>query len=279
MHQIYDLHSHTTHSDGNLTPIELIDRAIERGVNILAITDHDNISALPVGQEYVSNLQLPLTLINGVEISTSWTSFEIHIVGLNVDVNCEQFQQRLFTQREKREERAQEIGRRLAKAGIVNGYEEAKKLAGDAAISRTHFAKYLIQLGHAKSMQGVFKKYLGRGKTGYVPSQWIDIATAVQWIHDAGGVAVVAHPARYDMTAKWLRRLLIEFKNAGGDGMEVSQPQQALSERQQMAIYAKEYGLYASVGSDFHYPSPWTELGRNLYLPKGCEPIWTLFQH
>lgn len=276
MHTIYDLHSHTTCSDGNLSPQELVDRAIERKVNVLAITDHDQISALPIAKKHINENNLPLKIVNGTEISTRWESFEIHIVGLGIDNECEVFAQRLQSQRDKREDRAIEIGRRLAKADIPDAYENAKRLAGEASISRTHFAKYLIEIGKAASMNAVFKKYLARGKTGYVPSDWIDIETAVQWIHEAGGVAVIAHPGSYKMTAKWLRRLLIQFKEAGGEAIEVSQPQQSPSERQQLALYCKEYGLYASCGSDFHYPSPWTELGRNLYLPKDCQPVWEL---
>ncbi|NQZ06479.1 MAG: PHP domain-containing protein, partial [Algicola sp.] len=193
----YDLHSHTTCSDGRLTPEALLDRAVEKQVDVFAITDHDTVKAIPIARKYIQEKQLNIKLIGGVEISTRWTSFEIHIVGLNIDENDPALIERLNSQIDYRNERAKEIGSRLEKAGIPDAYINAKRIAGDAAISRSHYAKYLIELGKAKNFAGVFKKYMKRGKIGYVPSEWIDIKTAVQWIHEAGGVAVIAHPSRY----------------------------------------------------------------------------------
>jgi predicted metal-dependent phosphoesterase TrpH len=271
----YDLHSHTTCSDGRLTPPQLLERAVEKGVDILAITDHDTVGAILPAREYIAENQLPLELVSGVEISTRWESFEIHIVGLNVDENNPEFIARLASQIEYRHQRAKEIGERLEKAGIPDAYVNAKRIAGDAAISRSHYAKYLIEIGKAKNFNGVFKKYMKRGKIGYVSSEWISVATAVQWIHDAGGVAVLAHPSRYDMSAKWLRRLMVEFKQAGGNGLEVALSQQSPTERTQLGIYSLEYDLLASVGSDFHFPTQWSELGRNLHLSEKYTPIWS----
>lgn len=270
----YDLHSHTTCSDGRLTPQELLDRAVIKQVDILAITDHDTLGAILPARQYIADKQLPITLVSGVEISTRWESFEIHIVGLKVDENDTQLVARLASQIEYRNERAAEIGRRLEKAGIEDAYINAKRIAGEAAISRSHYAKYLIEIGKAKNFAGVFKKYMKRGKIGYVPSEWINIETAIQWIHDAGGVAVIAHPSRYDMSTKWLRRLMIEFKQAGGDGMEVALSQQSTAERAKLGEFCLEYDLLASVGSDFHFPTNWSELGKNLYLSDKYPPIW-----
>lgn len=270
----YDLHSHTTFSDGRLTPPELLDRAVEKGVDVLAITDHDTLGALPVAREYIKQQDLPIELINGVEISTTWHSFEIHIVGLNVDDSNLEFQERLAGQIRYREERAKEIGRRLERAGIPDAYENAVRIANGAAISRSHYAKYLIEIGKAGNFGDVFKKYMKRGKTGYVPSQWIDIATAVKWIHDAGGIAVMAHPSRYDMTTKWLKRLLGEFKKAGGDAMEVCLCPQSMDDRTKLGQMSLDFGLMASVGSDFHFPTNYSELGKDICLHERYHEVW-----
>ncbi len=270
----YDLHSHTTFSDGRLTPQALLDRAVEKGVDVLAITDHDTVKAVPVAKQYISDKELPIKLISGVEISTTWHSFEIHIVGLNVDEHCDTFNQRLAQQIEYRHERAKEIGRRLERGGIVDAYQNALRIADGAAISRSHYAKYLIELGKASNFNDVFKKYMKRGKTGYVPSQWIDIATAVKWIHDAKGVAVLAHPSRYDMTTKWLKRLVGEFKKAGGDGMEVCLSPQSMDDRTKLGQMSLDFALLASVGSDFHFPTNFSELGKDLALAERYRPVW-----
>ncbi|WP_196769493.1 PHP domain-containing protein, partial [Vibrio cyclitrophicus] len=165
--------------------------------------------------------ETPLQLIDGVEISTRWNNFDIHIVGLNMDKENSILLDFLTRQRELREERAQEIGNRLAKAGIEGAYEGAKKFAAGAAISRGHYARWLAENGYAKDMPSVFKRYLARGKTGYVPNNWADMANAIDIIHQTGGVAVLAHPSGYKLSAKWLKRLVREYKEAGGDAMEV----------------------------------------------------------
>ncbi|ATD06668.1 MULTISPECIES: PHP domain-containing protein [Pseudoalteromonas] len=270
----YDLHSHTTFSDGRLAVDELLERATEKGVDILAITDHDTIDAIQPARDYINQNNLTLELINGVEISTKWESFEIHIVGLNFDPEHEALTKLLHEQQQKREARAKEIGDRLAKKGYEHVYEDALALAQTAQITRAHFAQVLVERGVAKNVQSVFNKFLARGKTGYVPSQWCDIQTAVAAIHAAGGVSVLAHPARYKMSNKWLRKLIAEFKSVGGAAMEVAQPQQAPTERQFLGRLSQEFELLASQGSDFHFPMPWVDLGRNLYLPKDCQGVW-----
>ncbi|ODQ04641.1 MULTISPECIES: RNase RNM [Enterobacterales] len=275
---IYDLHSHTTASDGELSPEELVERAIERQINVLAITDHDTTAAITPANDYIAEKNLPLTLISGVEISTLWENIEIHIVGLNIDINHNAMKTLLSSQSQCRETRAMMIGERLEKAGIANAFEGAKALAYGGQVTRGHFARFLVNEGHVASVNKVFKRYLAKGKTGYVPPQWSSIGDAVTAIHEAGGVAVLAHPGRYGLSSKWLKRLTLYFKQLGGDAIEVAQCQQPPQEREQHAALAQLYGLKASLGSDFHRPCSWIELGRNLWLPSGVEPVWSLWQ-
>lgn len=273
-----DLHSHTTCSDGRLSPEQLLDRAVEMNLDVLAITDHDSVDAIPMAQDYIVEQSLTLHLISGIELSTVWQNKDIHIVGLNIDIQHPALQQLIESQKQRRVERSELMASRLAKHTREGVLEEVQAIANGASITRSHFAKWLVENGYAKTMQQVFKKYLTRNNPGYVPPVWCSIEEAVSAIHAAGGVAVLAHPGRYQLTAKWLKRLIAAFVAAGGDAMEVAQPQQAQQERRTLADYAIENGLLASQGSDFHYPSPWTELGRNLWLPSGVEPVWKDWQ-
>lgn len=269
-----DLHSHTTASDGRLSVAELLDRAIGFDVKVLAITDHDTLDAIPEALELIEQKSLPIELVNGIEISTVWQNKDIHIVGLGVSLDSPELLALIEAQQARRVERSELIAHRLEKATREGVLEEVKLIAGDAPITRAHFAKWLVDNGYAKTMQQVFKKYMTRNNTGYVPPNWCSMQEAVAAIHSAGGVAVLAHPGRYQLTAKWLKRLLAAFCEANGDAMEVAQPQQSLQERRNLADYAIQYNLLASQGSDFHYPSPWMELGKNLWLPSGVEPVW-----
>ncbi|WP_299494433.1 PHP domain-containing protein [uncultured Shewanella sp.] len=269
-----DLHSHTTASDGQLTPSELIERAIEKGVKVFAITDHDTTDGLAEAHAYNQAHETPLTLIDGVEISTRWNSFDIHIVALKVAVDHPALVSFLENQRSLRSERAKEIGERLHKAGIEGAYEGAKEYAGDAAISRGHYARWLAEKGYATHTANVFKRYLARGKTGYVPNNWGSMANAIDVIHQAGGVAVLAHPNGYKLSAKWVKRLVREFKEAGGDAMEVVLGQQTIDDRSQLIALSVLNNLSCSLGSDFHFPSSWIELGRNLFQPQGVHWVW-----
>jgi len=275
---IYDLHSHTQASDGLLSPEELVHRAVEMRVGTLAITDHDTTTAIPAARAEIARAGLNLTLINGVEISTLWENHEIHIVGLNIDIEHPAMVTLLEEQKARRQARAMQIGERLEKAHIPGAWEGALRLANGGAVTRGHFARFLIESGKASDVAGVFKKYLARGKTGYVPPQWCTIKQAIDVIHHSGGKAVVAHPGRYDLSAKWLKRLLAHFAEQGGDAMEVAQCQQAPNERTQLAAYAQQFALMASQGSDFHQPCPWIELGRKLWLPAGVEAVWQLWE-
>ncbi|WP_117234594.1 RNase RNM [Vibrio maerlii] len=269
-----DLHSHTTASDGRLTPSELIDRALSFNIEVLAITDHDTIDALGEAHSYVVDNDKPIVIIDGIEISTVWQNKDIHIVGLNIDRESQELVDLIRQQQAHRDGRARLIAERLQKATREGVYEEVSEIAGDAPITRAHFAKWLVDNGYAKTMQQVFKKFLTRNNPGYVPPAWCSMADAVNAIHAAGGQAVLAHPGRYQLTAKWTKRLIAAFVEAGGDAMEVAQPQQGQQERRNLADYAIQYNLLASQGSDFHYPSPWMELGRNLWLPAGVESVW-----
>ncbi len=275
---IYDLHSHTLASDGLLSPEELVHRAVEMRIGTLAITDHDTTSAIPAARAEIARAGLDLTLINGVEISTLWENHEIHIVGLNIDIEHPAMVTLLEEQKARRQARAMQIGERLEKAHVPGAWEGALRLANGGAVTRGHFARFLVESGKASDVAGVFKKYLARGKTGYVPPQWCTIKQAIDVIHHSGGKAVVAHPGRYDLSAKWLKRLLAHFAEQGGDAMEVAQCQQAPNERTQLAAYAQQFGLMASQGSDFHQPCPWIELGRKLWLPAGVEAVWQLWE-
>ncbi len=271
---LYDLHSHTTASDGYLTPEELVARAVEMRVAVLAITDHDNTDGLARAAAAIEQQNLPLQLINGVEISTLWENHEIHIVGLRIDPEHPAMVTLLEKQAQLRVERAQEIGRRLAKARIEGAWEGALRHADGGAVTRAHFARYLVEIGAADNIAKVFKKFLSKGNTGYVPPQWCTIKEAIDVIHQSGGQAVVAHPGRYDLSTKWLKRLLAYFSEQGGDAMEVAQCQQAPHERTQHAAFARDYNLLASQGSDFHQPCSWIELGRKLWLPANIEAVW-----
>ncbi|HGY6019529.1 TPA: RNase AM [Escherichia coli] len=275
---IYDLHSHTTASDGCLTPEALVHRAVEMRVGTLAITDHDTTAAIAPAREEISRSGLALNLIPGVEISTVWENHEIHIVGLNIDITHPLMCEFLAQQTERRNQRAQLIAERLEKAQIPGALEGAQRLAQGGAVTRGHFARFLVECGKASSMADVFKKYLARGKTGYVPPQWCTIEQAIDVIHHSGGKAVLAHPGRYNLSAKWLKRLVAHFAEHHGDAMEVAQCQQSPNERTQLATLARQHHLWASQGSDFHQPCPWIELGRKLWLPTGVKGVWQLWE-
>jgi len=269
-----DLHSHTTCSDGKFTAQELIDRAVNFQLDALAITDHDSIDALASAKDYIKTNNLPLQIINGVEISTRWHGFEIHIVGLNFDPTNQPLQALLAEQASAREERAINMASKLEKCGFGGIYDEAKLLAKDGTITRSHFAQALYNRGEITKLQSAFDKYIGKNKRAFVKSNWCDMATAIDAIQQAGGSAVMAHPIRYDMSGKWRRKLIVEFKSLGGDALEIVLPQMNPDQRKLMLSYCQEYDLKASLGSDFHFPTPWSDLGKNLRLPEDCVEVW-----
>jgi predicted metal-dependent phosphoesterase TrpH len=269
----YDLHSHSTVSDGSLSPEHLVARAIDQGVDVLALTDHDGTEGIIAAQAAAQGTKL--SLVTGVEISVTWGSSTIHILGLKVDHKNEALQKGLKKIRDYRKERAFKIAERLEKSGISGAYEGASQYASPVMLGRVHFAKFLVDKGHAKNINDVFKRYLVRNKPGYVSGEWATLAQAVNWINGAGGQAVIAHPARYKMTATKLRRLITEFKELGGVGLEVVSGRQHPEEIKTLAKLANDFNLLASCGSDFHSPdNTWVELGRLPELPSSVNPIW-----
>ena len=273
---IYDLHTHSTASDGAYTPAVLVRHAYEAGVTHLALTDHDCTDGLVEAQTEAS--QCGLTLIPAVEISTTWHGKSVHIVGLRIDPDNPELKCGLARLQAQRLSRAEEMGRNLAKKGIEGGFEAARELAGLGMITRTHFAKFLANQGLAASVRAVFDHYLVQGKPGYVHTEWAGLEEAVGWIKNAGGVAVVAHPQRYKLTGSWLRRLLTEFKASGGEALEVVAGTSNLGDIQSSASAARRHELLASVGSDFHSPDhSWLKLGHLPELPGDLTPVWNLW--
>ncbi|QIW15756.1 phosphatase [Pasteurellaceae bacterium RH1A] len=271
---IYDLHSHSTASDGTLSPTQLVERAVEQGIDMLALTDHDTIAGVKEAKAAAQNQALQL--IAGVEISILWNNKSIHLAALNVDEDNPTLVNLLARQAQLREARAVEIGEKLAKVGIPQAYEGAKALA-NGEVTRAHYGRFLVNQGIVKHDEQAFKRYLGLGKPAYVKPVWCSMEEAIAAVHAAGGVISLAHPLRYKMTARWIRRFLEDFAQAGGDGLEVAGCGQSPDQRQLLARWADEFGLYASAGSDFHYPTGWIELGKDLALPQGCRPIWEAF--
>lgn len=269
----YDLHTHSLASDGTLSAAELVQRAAAAGIDVLALTDHDSIDGLAEARQ--AAVGLPLRLIAGVEVSVTWSGQTVHIVGLNVDPDNAEFSAGLLSLQTFRDWRAEEIGRRLAKVGIADAYEGARRFARGRIVSRTHFAHFLVAQGRARSLREVFKKFLVHNKPGHVAGEWANLEQALGWIRAAGGEAVVAHPARYALTGSKLRRLLGEFKDCGGAAIEVVSGSHTTEDMLRMASVARALGLKASRGSDYHGPeNPWVELGRIPPLPDGCVPVW-----
>jgi hypothetical protein len=269
----YDLHSHSLASDGTLSPAALVAAAHAASVDVLALTDHDTTAGITAAAARARSLGMQL--VPGVEISVSWRSQTVHVLGLGIDPDCRVLQDGLAELRAFRDWRAGEIGRRLARAGIGGCYEGARQLAQGTIVSRTHFAHHLVAAGHAASVQDVFKRFLVNNKPGYVAGQWADLEAVLSWIATAGGMAVIAHPARYNMTATRLRLLIGEFRECGGVGMEVVSGSHTRDNINTMAALSRNEGMLASCGSDYHGPeNPWVRIGELAVLPAGCRPVW-----
>lgn len=274
-----DLHCHSNISDGTLSPTELVELAHANGAHMLALTDHDHIGGLPEAR--MAAQKVGLRFINGVEISITWRSRTIHIVGLNFDNGDHTLNQLLFSNRSGRIERMKKMAEKLAKKGKIEGaYEGAMAYANNPEmVSRTHLARFLLDKGHVRTKEEAFKKWLGDGKLASVKHEWVSLQAAVDAIIGAGGVAVIAHPARYGLTVTVLRALTEEFVEYGGRGIEVACSSHSLSDRLNCALLAGKYNLYASVGSDFHTPNHFGHvLGQPPELPPLCKPIWHLFE-
>jgi len=270
----YDLHTHSHFSDGQLPPSELIARAASNGVDTLALTDHDTTEG--IAEATIAAKDNGLSLVPGVEVSVTWNNRTIHIVGLRIDPTNATLQTGLGRLREFREWRAEEIGRRLVKAGIDNATAGARQYSKRGLVSRTHFAQFLVAAGHAPDIRRVFKRYLVQGKPGHVPGQWASLADAVSWIRTAGGQAVIAHPARYKLTSTRLGKLIAEFREVGGEGIEVVCGSHSRDDAFRFAHLARQFDLLASTGSDYHGPENYfMDLGPLPPLPDGCIPVWT----
>jgi predicted metal-dependent phosphoesterase TrpH len=271
-----DLHCHSVVSDGTLTPEALAERAKTNGVELWALTDHDEIG----GQQRAAAAAHArgMHYLTGVEISVTFIGQTVHIVGLGFDANNADLIAGLMQTRGGRGQRAHDMAAGLAKVGIKDAYEGALKFAGNHdLISRTHFARFLVESGVCKETNEVFRKYLTEGKPGYVEHRWATLKDAVGWITGAGGMAVIAHPARYKFSTNQEFALFTEFKGHGGQGVEVVTGSHTPAEYLAYADTAREYGLAASRGSDFHSPAEsHTELGTLPYLPGQLTPVWEI---
>jgi len=271
-----DLHCHSVVSDGTLTPEALAARAHANDVDLWALTDHDEIG----GQHRAAQAarSLGLAYLTGVEISVTFIGTTVHIVGLGFDADDAQLAQGLRATRGGRGERAQEIAQQLAAAGIAGAYEGALRYVGNPElISRTHFARYLVEIGVCHDTPEVFRRFLTEGRPGYVPHRWAALGDAVRWIREAGGLAVIAHPARYGFSPNEEYALFTEFKHHGGQGVEVVTGSHTSAEYLTYAAMAQEFGLAASRGSDFHSPEESrTDLGALPPLPSSLQPVWEL---
>ena len=271
----YDLHCHSTASDGALSPTDLVQRAHAQGVTALALTDHDTTQGLASARACADTLGLQL--INGIELSVVWENKSIHIVGLGIDPDYEPLANAAEYIQHQRLVRAVKMSEKLAKKNIPGAFEAVQQAAGGGTITRSHFADFLVAQHHVDTQQEAFDRYLSRGKAIYVPPVGLELQEAVKWIIKAGGIAVLAHPLRYQLTASWMKRLLTTFKEAGGQGMEVVTGRNVADEINRLASYASHFELAGSVGSDFHSPTnQWLELGRLAPLPDNIQPVWEL---
>ena len=273
MSKKFDLHSHTLRSDGVLTPTQLVQRAADKGVDVLALTDHDVTDG--IAEASAAADQVGIELIPGVEVSVSWEGRTIHVVGLAIDTANPELDRGLAELRAMRNERGRDIGERLERAGVDNAHAGASEYAHGEILSRTHFARFLVDRGYAADVGKAFRDYLRKGKPGHVRNDWVSLEQGVSWIRAAGGAAVIAHPARYKMSAGAMRRMLGEFRECGGHGVEVVCGNYNASEAERFARLARDFDLLSSCGSDFHGPEQhWLELGKLPPFPSGCTPVW-----
>ncbi|GAA5185458.1 PHP domain-containing protein [Niveibacterium umoris] len=270
-----DLHCHSTISDGLLSPAAVVERAAANGVEMLALTDHDELGGLTEARE--AAVRAGIRFVDGVEISVSWGEQTVHIVGLGVDPRCPALVEGLAAVRGGRDGRAARMGDALAEIGIRGAYQGALKYVGNPAlVSRSHFARYLVEIGVSRDVKSVFDHYLVRGKPGYVEHVWATLDDAVGWIHAAGGLAVIAHPGRYRLSKRELEELFLRFRELGGDAIEVVSGSHNREATLEFARVARRYGFLASRASDFHGPGESSvDLGRSDLLPEDLTPVWS----
>jgi len=277
-----DLHCHSSASDGALSPAEVVRRAHERGVRLLALTDHDTLDGLPEAQ--AASAGLDIELVSGIELSTLWGGATVHVLGYAFACDAPALSKALAELHEVRWERAGEIARRLAGKGMPGALEGARAVQrelGDSgnAPARPHFAEFLVRAGHVRDRAEAFRKWLGAGKLGDVRQHWPSLEQGVATLRAAGAWISLAHPWQYDFTRSKRRRLIGDFIQAGGHALEVSNGLQAAEQVGGLAILAREFGLLASAGSDFHAPDDWSELGLYRPLPDDLPTLWTRFPH
>lgn len=267
-----DLHTHTTASDGALSPAALLARAHDNGVTTLAITDHDTVAAY---SELGSEADFGLNLVCGIELSCRWAGIEVHIVGLNIDPRSGAVKCAASNQRLARTRRAEHIASKLRQAGFGDILESVIELAGGASIGRPHFAQHLVDMEYVKDTRQAFRKHLGGNKLGNLKQFWPELKQIVDWISGAGGTAVLAHPSHYKLTHTKLRALVEDFIGAGGTGIEVVSGRQIPTVTAQLRDLASSHKLLASCGSDFHRPGAhWADVGGCEPLPDVCRPVW-----
>ncbi|MEO6928040.1 MAG: 3',5'-nucleoside bisphosphate phosphatase [Casimicrobiaceae bacterium] len=271
----YDLHCHSTWSDGVLSPADVVRRAANNGVDVLALTDHDEVSGN--AEARATAAEVGIKFVDGVEVSVSYLEETIHVLGLGVDSSQPALAEGLHGIRAGRDSRARRIGQSLAEAGIDGAYEGARQFAGnEQLISRAHFARFLVEQGIVRDTHSCFKRFLVRGKPGFVEHAWPSLPDAIAWIRNAGGTAVLAHPGRYRVSADEMRDLLTEFRETGGEGLEVISSAHSPEQSVQYSTMARLFNLKASVGSDFHAPGESLfDLGQAPRLPEGVTPVWS----
>ncbi|RUO33069.1 PHP domain-containing protein [Aliidiomarina soli] len=274
-----DLHMHSTASDGSLTPGELVERAHNLHVEVISITDHDSVAGIAEARQRAAKLTGGVVpqIVTGIELSSRWQGHEIHVLGWCFDLDNKALTELIAAQQRARQERAEQMIDKLSKQQIDEACLQpvrARQDNVDEVITRKHLADALVTGGYVATVDEAFKRYLGKGNCAYVAPQWCSLEDAVGAIQAAGGVTSLAHPLAYQLSSKWLKRLLAAYKDVGGEALEVASGQQAPQQRLQLAQLANDYSLMSSVGSDFHGPGRWRELGRNLSLPDGCRPVW-----
>lgn len=275
--QNYDFHCHSSASDGMLSPAELVARASLQGIRRLALTDHDTLAGLP--EAALAAGQAGIELVPGIELSVGWDSRELHLVGLNIDPQHPAMLSLVAAQQQARRLRAEKIGARLDKAaGLTGSYQRAAELAGSDAPGRPWFARMLVAAGKVRDMNHAFDRYLRQGQSAFVRTPWVPLDEAVGVVNAAGGLAILAHPLRYGLTRRKLRKLLAEMGELGRCGLEVALPGQNGTHQRLLDECLRDFDLYASGGSDFHSPEQkWLELGRLPDLPDGVRPVWEGF--
>jgi predicted metal-dependent phosphoesterase TrpH len=269
-----DLHCHSTASDGLLKPEELVARAASNGVGTLALTDHDGVSGLAAARAKAKSEGI--RFVDGVEISVTWEGSTVHIVGLQIDPENPVLLSGLESIREGRATRAEKMGEALAAAGVPDSLAGAKAYAENPSlISRSHFARHLVKTGRAPDVKSVFQRYLVKGKPGFVPHRWASLGDAVSWIRASGGIAVVAHPGRYNFSKPELHTFLAEFRDCGGASIEVVTGSHSPEQYSEFARIAREFGFTASRGSDYHGKGESrADLGVLPQLPDDLKPVW-----